>query len=138
MQAGAMMAYGLPELTEYLSGLELRLANPTELEAITMKVLEEGERQLFSRLSPRFEDTGATKASLTQPSAEGAIREIHGMTLRFGTSIWYAKFLRKIDGPGRKPRGRKRVGPSLVLKLKASDRRAALEMVGRYVMRGVK
>lgn len=133
---GAIRMIGLPEAKELLEGISARLADPTPLLEATMQVLELGEVNLFERLAPHFMQTGATRASLTQPDALGAIREIHGMEAKFGTSIWYAGFLRKVDGPSGKPRGRKRVGGSLVLKTRASDRHAALAEYGSYILRG--
>lgn len=128
---------GLPEAKALLEDISERLDDPTPLLEGAMKVLELSETSLFDRLAPHFDLTGATRASLTQTDARGAIREIHGVEARFGTSIWYAKFLRKIDGPSGKPRGRKRVGPNLVLKTTAADRHAALTQYGRYLLTGV-
>lgn len=136
VRRGAIAMYGLPELQERLAGIRDRLADPLPQMDILFRALEVAETHLFERVSPRFVLTGRTRTSLTEPDGAGAIREIHGVEARFGTSIWYAKFLRKIGGPSGKPRGRKREGPNLVLKLTLTDRRAAIEAIGEYVVRG--
>lgn len=59
------------------------------------RVLEAGEARHFAQQRGRYVRTGALRDSLTQAHAPGAIREIHGDAITFGTSIFYAKFLRK-------------------------------------------
>jgi hypothetical protein len=90
-----IQALGTEEASQDLEGVEQRIlhAEPafTEIE----RILEQGEQRHFNRLHGKYVRTGATRASLTQPSANGAIREAHTDQLIFGTKIWYAKFLRK-------------------------------------------
>lgn len=92
---------------------------------LVAEILEKGEERHFKGLQGRYVRTGALRDSLTQPSANGAIREIHGDQLIFGTSIFYAKFLRK----------RKK---SAVLVLKPTERKAAAATILAYVSRGTR
>jgi hypothetical protein len=41
--------------------------------------------------SGQLTDTGNLRASLTQPTANGAIREAHSLDAEFGTSVRYAR-----------------------------------------------
>lgn len=136
VRRGAITIYGLPEAQAMLGALSKRLADPVPILEATMRALEQAEVSVFEALSPHFVLSGATRASLTQPDAAGAIREIHGFEARFGTSIWWAKFLRKIDGKSGKPRGRKRVGPNLVLKTTRAQRAAAVRVIAREILLG--
>lgn len=112
-----------------LARIAERMALPGPTLELEMRVLEQTEATLFAGYGGKYVQTGATLASLTQSSAEGAIRRIHGASIEFGTSIWYAKFQREIGGPSGKPRGRKRVGPSKILKLTDADRASAARLV---------
>ncbi|MCU1500583.1 MAG: hypothetical protein JWM47_4536 [Acidimicrobiales bacterium] len=89
------------------------------------KVLEEGEKRYFDRLRGKYVKTGDTLRALTQENANGAIREIHsdGAGLTFGTSIWYAHFLKK-------PGGKK----SAVLVLEPKARRQSKEILLDYIL----
>lgn len=106
-------------------------------------VLEQSEETLFASFGdPTYVRTGDLKASLTQRNAAGAIRNAHfggrySVTIpgiEFGTSIWYAKFQRRIGGPSGKPRGRKRYGRNLVLRITPASRRAAVALVREHIM----
>ena len=131
----ALELVGRRKVSNDLRALALRLGEPEVALEMEFEVLEEAEKGVFASFSePSYVKTGATEASLTQSDASGAIRRIHGFSVEFGTSIWYAKFLRKIGGPSGKPRGRKRVGPSLVLKFSASARQAAVRAVADRIM----
>ncbi len=134
LRTGAAVLIGGEEAVAMLGGLAERMANPEEIFVGLFKVLELAELTLFHRLAPRFDLTGATMLSLTEADGMGAIREIHGAQAKFGTSVWYAKFLRRIDGPSGKPKGRKRVGKNLVLKITKGDRQAALRTYARYLV----
>ena len=105
-------------------------------------VLEQAEASLFATFTdPTYRRTDDLMNSLTQSNAAGAIRRAHWggryaktlPGLEFGTSIWYAKFQRKIGGPSGKPRGRVRVGPNKVLRFTPATRRAAVELVREHV-----
>lgn len=87
-------------------------------------VLESGEERHFRSLRGKYVDTGALRDSLTQGTANGAIREAHGDQLIFGTSLHYARFLRKKK-------------KSAVLVLKPTEKKLASELILGHIMRGV-
>jgi hypothetical protein len=132
---GAVNLFGAEALRARLAGIAARL-NPEALIGAEFIVMEAAEDELFARLEPHFVQSSRTRTSLTDSSSSDAIREIHGMEGRFGTKVWYAKWLRQIDGPSGKPRGRKRVGPNLVLGITQADQRKALTVLGEFLMRG--
>lgn len=130
---GAVVLVGADEAIARFGGIADRMANPEEMFVELFKLLELSELALFHRLAPRFDRTGAVMASLTADGL-GAIREIHGAEAKFGTSIYYARWLKKIDGPSGKPKGRKRVGKNLVLKVTKADRQTALRAYARTLL----
>lgn len=134
--AGEMLELlGAGEVSANLRALAERVGTPEVALELEFEVLEAEEKAVFDSFgTPSYVQTGATMESLTQPDAAGAIRRIHGSELEFGTSVWYAKFQRKIGGPSGKPRGRKRVGPSLILKFTPEARVAAIEAVAARIM----
>jgi hypothetical protein len=93
-----IQALGVEKTTADLEGISHRMtdAEPAFVEAA--RILERGEQRLFKRLHGKYVRTGATRDSLTQPAANHAIREAHADELVFGTSIWYARFLRNKRG----------------------------------------
>lgn len=125
---------GAPKIIEDLDVMAGRLASAGEMLTAEFSVLEQAEATLFDSYGGEYVASGATRDSLTQPSANGAIRRIHGNEIEFGTSIWYAHFQRTIGGPSGKPRGRKREGPSKILKLTPAARQAAAQLVMDRVM----
>jgi hypothetical protein len=135
MAQGAIIeVVGVAKVRQDLAGIAERMLAPGEVLALEMKVLEESERSLFEGYGGEYVQSGATLASLTQSGAEGAIRRVHANSIEFGSSIWYAKFQREIGGPSGKPRGRKRVGPSKILKLTDAERVQAAETVMARIM----
>jgi hypothetical protein len=60
-----------------------------------MRMLERDERRHFASLRGRYVLTGQTYASLTQPAANGAIREFHRGELHFGSRVAQAGYLTK-------------------------------------------
>jgi hypothetical protein len=125
---------GAGKIRNDLMGIADRLLTPGAALEVEFQVLEQAEQLLFDSYGGKYVQTGATKASLTQSEANGAIRRIHADGIEFGTSIWYAKFQRTIGGPSGKPRGRKRVGPSKILKLTPGLRQQAAEAVMARIM----
>lgn len=111
---------GVDATSEDLAGVARRLVNAEPAFVDVARILERGEQRLFKRLRGKYVDTGATRASLTQPDANGAIRQAHGDELVFGTSIWYARFLR-------------RKKKSAVLVLQPTERKAAAQTILDYV-----
>jgi hypothetical protein len=95
-----------------------------------LDIAEAGQRRHFSRLGGRYVDTGALRASLTQPHANGAIREAHADEVEFGTSIYYARFLNK---PGT---SRRKKGSSAVLVLQPKAKREAGQALMDYITAG--
>jgi hypothetical protein len=106
-----------------LEGIASRMLNAEPAFTEVERILEHGEQRLFTRLRGRYVDTGATKASLTQPTANDAIRQAHANELVFGTRVWYAQFLRK-------PRSKK----SAVLVLMPTERKAIRQTVLDHIM----
>jgi hypothetical protein len=87
------------------------------------RIIEDGETRLFASFRGKYVRTGALRASLTQPTANGAIRRAHHDELEFGTSIFYAKFQKKRNS--KKP---------VVLELKPRTRRAVAEHILEYII----
>lgn len=92
-------------------------------EGPVMRTLESGEARHFAGLRGRYVQTGATRDALTQPNANGAIREAHNDELIFGVGdpIYYAKYLRK---------GKK----SAVLVLKPKERKTASATIMDFIV----
>jgi hypothetical protein len=89
-------------------------------------IFERAEAELFESLGGKYVRTGATRKSLTEPTAKGAVREVHGTEFVFGSKVWYAKF-QGTTGPGsHRP-------PSAILKLTPEMAREASEAVLAYV-----
>lgn len=130
---------GAGKVSRDLMLLRDRLANMSFGEALQAEVsiLEQSERDLFNSFMGKYQLTGDLMASLTQSSANGAIRRWHGPVLEFGTSIFYARFQTRIGPPSGKPRGRKRPLPVKVLKFTPAMRRSAAELVRRRLYEGL-
>jgi len=105
-----------------------RLRNAKPAFSEVLDILEEGEQRHFARLHGKYVRTGALMASLTQPTANAAIREAHGDGLVFGTSTYYAKFLTK---ERRSTTGEvtKQKGKSAVLVLQPKAKKAASQVI---------
>jgi hypothetical protein len=100
-----------------LADMEARYLTPEQEYVAVIEMLEMNEYDVFARLHGRYDNTGATRRSLTESSGE-AIRRIEGPALDFGTSVWYAHFLTRRIGPGTGRRGGlKRTGGSAVLRI---------------------
>lgn len=128
---------GVGKIRNDLRTLMERLATPEAMMAQQIEILEESERAIFEAHGGRYVQTGALRDSLTQSSADNAIRRQLGGTLEFGTGVWYAKFQRNIGGPSGKPRGRKRVGPNQVLRLTPAVRREAVARIRERLYEGL-
>jgi hypothetical protein len=93
-------------------------------------VMEADERAIFGEYGGKYVDTGALKASLTQPEATDALREAHGEEAIFGSKVWYGIFQGTtgtgLHGP-----------PSAILKMSDEVAHgAAAEAVARYIVSG--
>ena len=89
-------------------------------------IFERHERELIDSYGGKYVRTGATKRSLTEPTAKGAVREVSGATFKFGSRIWYAKF-QGTTGKGNHH------APSAILKLTPEMAQEASRAVLRYV-----
>lgn len=132
----AVETTGLNDARLKMRGFARRMVLPQPALDAAMHVLEEGEKALFESFDGKYVDTGALEASLTQATANGAIRRAHGLTVEFGTSLWYARFQKRIGPPSGKPRGRKREGRSKIVKASTAERVVVRQLVLDYVMEG--
>jgi hypothetical protein len=117
-------ARGVGKTAEDLAVIGRRMRDARPAFERVMPVLEAGEARHFAGLGGRFVMSGALRDSLTQASANGAIRETHGSHLVFGTSIFYARFQRK---------GRK----SAVLVVKPKEKRQAATTIMDWIVEGI-
>ena len=105
----------------------------SEMEAYTAKTWGSGVEVTESTLerwpewSPLY-NTGALKASLTRPDAEGAVREITPYGFRWGTSLFWAKLLYK---------GTRKMQPKPVVQSMKALRAVAGYYMRRYLLRNV-
>ena len=106
-----------------------RLRNAKPAFSEVLDILEEGEQRHFARLHGKYVRTGALMASLTQPTANAAIREAHGDGLVFGTSTYYAKFLTKERRSRTTGEVTKQKGKSAVLVLQPKAKKAASQVI---------
>jgi hypothetical protein len=72
-----------------------RMENLEDVFEKAFRIWEAGEARHFGGLGGRYVRTGALRDSLTQPNANGAIREAHAQEAVFGSSVFYAKFQRR-------------------------------------------
>jgi len=86
----------------------------------------------------KYVRTGATRASLTAPTAPGAVRKVTPTSLRFGTDIPYARFLVENPGPVTPAGGLVRRGhPSAIMaELTPEETEHFTRSAGDYVMLG--
>lgn len=122
-----------------LTDLIDRLVTPGAIFDAEFSILEEAERTIFAAHGGKYVMSGDLKNSLTERDATGAIRRGHGAygIVEFGTSIWYARFQRRIDGPSGLPRGRKRWGPNQVLRITPAARQGAAAALHDYLYAGL-
>lgn len=113
-----IQAYGFDAAAGKLKRVSVRFANARPAFELIQEMLEQGEQGIFRRLSKKDPDyvlTGHLMRSLTQPSADDAVRDAHATGLDFGTQTWYARFHR--DEKGKlpylriMPKARKEIGP---------------------------
>jgi hypothetical protein len=100
-------------------------------------MLEEGEKELFAGVAPKYDRTGDLKRSLTKRVAPGAIRDADHNGAIFGSSIWYGKFLSKSqeDMPlGQISGDRRTFKPSAVLVLQPKTTRRIADLVLDYIV----
>lgn len=110
-------------VVDELEGISKRMTHLQPVLPSVERLLEAGEVRHFSGLGGKYQDTGALMASLTQPHANGAIREHHADELVFGSNIYYAKYQRK---------GKK----SAVLVLKPTEKKQAARVIIDFIAQG--
>lgn len=99
---------------------------------------EKYEEQVFDEAEGKYVLTGALRESLTGANAQGAVREVRPSSVKFGSSIWYAKFQVEDPGPVTAAGGLERKGhKSAVLKRAPRSFELATVAAGEYIMRGV-
>lgn len=117
-----IQAFGFHEASGKLKRVAIRFRNAMPAFQLIQEILESGEKRIFKNLRGKYVDTGDLMASLTQPTADGTIREAHAAGVDFGTDIWYARFHR--DEKGKLP----------YLKILTKERAAIRETVMGYIV----
>lgn len=125
VQTFDIQAIGFSDAAKKLGFVVARLLNARPAWELIEEMLEEGEKRLFKRYGGKYVDTGALMESLTQPTANDAIREAHADELVFGTNVWYAVF--------QKEKGGKK---SAVLKLQPTERKKIPVTLLEYITAG--
>lgn len=110
-------------VVENLEGISHRMLHLQPIMPTVERVWERGEARLFAGLGGKYQDTGALLSSLTQPSANGAIRQHHADELVLGSSLPYAKYQRK---------GKK----SAVLVLRPTEKKQAAKVIIDFIAEG--
>jgi hypothetical protein len=128
---------GADKVEHDLLGISRRADNLSPVFRKEMRMLERREMVMFAG---KYVDTGRLRASLTQESAPGAVREILPNGFKFGSSIWYGKYQVVNPGPETENGGLRRAGheSAVMHKLSQSDCRKVTEEVGGYIMQGQK
>lgn len=120
-----IQAFGFNEATGKLKRVALRMVNAQPAWKSIEEILEAGEERIFTRFRGKYVDTGALKESLTQSSANDAIRDAHAFGLDFGTSVWYARYHK--DKRGKSP----------YLKIQPTERKIISAEVLEYIVGGM-
>lgn len=118
-----LTAVATGEAVDDLEGISKRMTHLQPVMPTVERTLEAGEARHFAGLGGKYQDTGAVLQSLTQPNANGAIREHHADELVFGTDIYYAKYLRKKK-------------KSAVLVLKPTEKKKAAKLIIEFIVEG--
>lgn len=109
-----------------LGAIATRMLAP-EFGSSVFGVLEAEAGKAFA--GGKYVRTGALRASLTSMTAPGAVRTLTPGSLKFGTSIWYAKY-QGTTGPGRhRP-------PSALLKPSRTMAAAGAMSTKNYILYG--
>jgi hypothetical protein len=119
---------GIDEQVADLDAISYRMRNAAPAFRDVIPTMERAEMRLFARLRGRYVDTGRLLASLTTSVSPNAIRDVGDDELIFGTSVYYARFLRA--GKYGKRRGRK----SAVLNLLPRERKQVAATILDYIL----
>ena len=92
-------------------------------------MMEEHERTVFESYGGKYVRTGATRASLTDSAASGAIRHLERTGLEFGSSVWWARF-QGTTGP------HKHGPPSAILRPTEAEAHEVATSLLRYILHG--
>lgn len=103
----------------------------------TIPILEQSEAEIFAELGGRYVKTGATMRSLTMSKDANAVRKPSAKALKFGTKVWYAKFLVEKPGPPAEKGGLERHPPSAIAKIPEHVGEECARVVQRYIVGGV-
>lgn len=93
-----IQAFGFNQASGKLKRVAIRFRNAQPAFELVQGILESGEKRVFKNLRGKYVETGHLMDSLTQHSADDAIREAHMAGVDFGTSTWYARFHRDEKG----------------------------------------
>jgi len=128
--------HGADKAVRDLARISERLENLSPVMHKQITILEEREATMFA--GGKYQDTGALMRSLTMSGAPGAVREVTPHGLKFGTSIWYAKYQVRDPGPETDQGGLKRAGheSAVMRKLTPMDAHRIAEESGTYAMHG--
>lgn len=119
-----IQALGFDRVASKLKRVAFRLRDARPAWELISEMLESGEKRLFKRYGGKYVDTGRLMESLTQPTANDAIREAHAQELVFGTAVYYARFQKD------------KKGKSAVLKLQPTERKKIPTTLLEYVTAG--
>jgi hypothetical protein len=121
--------------TEAIAGRVRTLHEPLRS---SFRLMESGEEVVFAQLAGRYVMTGTVRRSLTTPAGDSAVRQPIENGVKFGTSIWYARFLTQRIGPATPKGGMKRPPPSAVLRITEKVRADVLRELNTYVTDGTR
>lgn len=116
-----IQAIGFDQAAKHLGIVGMRLRNARPAWELIEEILEAGEERVFRAARGRYVDTGALKDSLTQGSANAAIRDAHADSYDFGSGLYYARFQKD------------KRGKSAVLKLTPTTKKASAKTLLEYV-----
>lgn len=120
-----IQAFGFKEASTKLKKVSFRMRNARPAFELISELMEQSVERAFTKLRGKYVDTGALKDSLTQSTANDAIREAHMDGLDFGTQVWYARFHK--DKRDKSP----------YLKMLPTERKEAAEILMEHVVGGM-
>ncbi len=136
------ISFDAERVSENLDEVADRFVNARPAFRKVMEMAEADEIKHFNNLRGRYVLTGATRASLTQEAAPGAIRKLHrdGGGIEFGSAVPHAKYLTRV--PKKRDSGEVRKQPPLkgksaVLILTKATRKAAAQVILDYIVEPV-
>jgi hypothetical protein len=130
-----IVAIDAPEIAQHYDEVGARAEDAHRAFDDVLTLLEDTHAAHFDKLRGRYVLTGATRASLTQRSAAGAIRQAHAGGALFGTQVEQAHYLTKAprdpdNGQVEKHNGK---GLSAVLVLSRVTKKRIAEIVTDFI-----